>query len=107
MLTLAEPGQDCNPAITQIVNAAIAYADAVTARRIKAVNQQDHRAAVALLRSAVGNRLPAKQLTYLGDIIAEKDPAAYGARAGSRSQAQLLLARLDELAAWAEEELRR
>lgn len=107
LLTLAEPGQDSNPTIAQIVNAAIAYADAVTARRAGAVNQQDHRAVGALLRGAVGNRLSAKQLANLADIIAQKDAASYGVRPGTRTQAERSLERLDELAAWAEEELRR
>jgi hypothetical protein len=107
LLTLAEPAQDSNPTIVQIVSAAIAYADAVTARRVGAVNQQDHRAAGALLRNAVGNRLPSSQLANLTDIVAQKDAASYGARAGTRAQAERLLERLDQFAAWAEDELSR
>lgn len=32
-LLLAEPGQDCNPVISQIVLSAIAYGDSLTAKR--------------------------------------------------------------------------
>ena len=39
---LADEGAVANPIVTQVVNAAIAYADAVTAARAGRVNQQDH-----------------------------------------------------------------
>jgi len=43
--------------MSQIVNAAIAYTDALTAQRMSQVNQQDHGAAVKLLRAAYGRGL--------------------------------------------------
>jgi len=107
LLALAEPGQDSNPVIVHVVNAAIAYADAVTARRSGLVNQRDHSALGALLRDAVGNRLPPAQLAHLNDIIGQKDAASYGARAGTRAQAERLLDRLTEFAVWVEAELGR
>ena len=41
---LAEPGANANPIMVQIVTAAIAYADALTARFGGRVNQRDHAA---------------------------------------------------------------
>lgn len=107
LFTLAAPGDNANPTIAQIVNAAIAYADAVTARRAKLINQRDHQAIGALLRRALGNRVPARMIAIVEAIVAQKDEASYGARPGSRARAESLLERLDELAIWAEAELRR
>jgi hypothetical protein len=47
-MVLAEPGTDANPIISQIVLAAIAYADCVTVKRANVINQQDHMAAIKL-----------------------------------------------------------
>jgi hypothetical protein len=107
LFALAERGQNTNAILAQIVNAAIAYADAITARRGGVVNQQDHQALTQLLRAHVGNRLPGQQAANLRAILGEKDAASYGARPGSYSQAEALLARLDGFAAWAEDELNR
>ena len=107
LLDLHEAGQNTNPIIAQVVDAAIAYADAVTARRGNRINQQDHQALAALLRTVLGNRLPAPQLAHLKTILGEKDAASYGVRPGTFAQAQRLLERLDDFAAWAEEELAR
>lgn len=107
LITLAEPGQSMNPAITHIVNAAIAYGDALTARRGNRINQQDHQQLGALLRSVLGNRLPSRQLSNLNAILAEKDAASYGVQAARREKADTLLSRLDEFAAWTRSELAR
>lgn len=104
---LAEEGSIGNPIISQIVHAAIAYADALTARFAGRVNQQDHGAAVKALRDALGNRLPRAQETRLRRILAEKDAAQYGARLKPLADAQRLLAQMVEFAAWAEAEMSR
>ena len=105
-LTLAEVEDIGNPSMSQIVNAAIAFADALTARHGR-VNRQDHAAAVKTLRDALGNRLPATQEKRLRRILAEKDEVQYGARLKSRAEAEHLLQELNEFAAWAESELER
>jgi hypothetical protein len=104
---LADEGSIGNPVISQIVHAAIAYADALTAKSAGRVNQQDHGAAVKMLRDALGNRLPRAQETRLRRILAEKDAAQYGARLKTRADAQRLLVQMVEFAAWAESELSR
>lgn len=52
-MLLAEPGQNSNPIISQIVLAAIAYGDSLTAKRAQVINQQDHAAAPRLLRDVM------------------------------------------------------
>ena len=107
LLTLTDPGQNANPTIAHIVNAAIAYADAITARRAKVINQKDHKSIGALLRDVLGNMVLSSQIAHLDAIIKQKDDASYGARPGTRTQAENLLGRLEEFAAWAETELER
>ena len=96
-----------NPIISQIVNSAIAYADALTARFAGRVNQQDHSAAAKALRAALGKRFPDDQERRLGRILNEKDAAQYGARLKRKSEAVRLLADLEKFATWAEVELTR
>lgn len=104
---MAEEGDIGNPAMSQVVNAAIGFADALTARYAGHANQQDHAAAVKALRGALGNRLPAAQESQLRRILREKDAVQYGTRAKTRAEAEQMLAALEEFAAWAEAELRR
>jgi hypothetical protein len=96
-----------NPIISQIVHAAIAYTDALTAKFAGRANQQDHGAAVKNLRDALGNRLPRAQENRLRRILSEKDVAQYGARLKTKADAERLLAQLVEFAKWAEAELGR
>ena len=104
---LAGEGAIGNPVISQIVQAAIAYTDALTAEFVGRVNQQDHGGAVKMLRAALGNRLPRAQETRLRRILTEKDAAQYGARLKTLTDAQRLLAQMVEFATWAESELSR
>ncbi len=96
----AEPAADANPIISQIVLAAIAYLDCLTAKRANVINQQDHMAASKLLRDVLGAALPTAQETRFRRIVGSKDASQYGARAGSISQAQRLLTDLAEFANW-------
>jgi hypothetical protein len=96
-----------NPIISQVVHAAIAYTDALTAKFAGRVNQQDHSGAVKMLRDALGNRLPRAQESRLRRILGEKDAAQYGARLKTLTDARRLLVQLAEFAAWAEDELSR
>ncbi len=105
--SLADETEIGNPIMSQIVNAAIAYADALTARAAARVNRHDHMAAVKALRDALGNRLPGAQETRLRRILAEKDEVQYGPRAKTAQEARLMLAQLEAFALWAEGEIGR
>ena len=104
---MIEDGDVGNPIISQIVHAAIAFTDALTARYAGRANQQDHAAAVKALRDALGNRLPVAQETRLRRILGEKDEVQYGARVKTAVEAGRLLAQLEAFADWAEAELQR
>jgi hypothetical protein len=105
--TVAEKGDLGNPIMSQVVNAAIAFAAALTAKHTGQVNQKDHAAAVKALRDALGNRLPAAQETRLRRLLGVKDEIQYGARLKTIVDAQRMLEQLEEFAAWAEAELAR
>lgn len=104
---LADPGDIANPAMSQIVNAAIAFTDALTTAYAGRANQRDHSDAVKALRDALGKRLPNAQATNLRRILGEKDDVQYGTRARSKADAKALLIRLEEFASWAEAEMAR
>jgi hypothetical protein len=104
---MADEGDIGNPVMSQIVNAAIAFTDALTAKYIGRVNQQNHTAAVEALRDALGNRLPVAQETRLRRILGEKDEVQYGTRTKTKVEADRLLAHLESFAAWAEAKLQR
>ena len=104
-ITLADPGQGMNPCISNIVLSAIAYIDALTAKRAGVVNQQDLAAAAKLLRSVMGSALPASQLTRLNRILGQKDEAQYGARPATFDRAKALFDDLTEFGNWVEAQL--
>lgn len=97
--------QNSNPAISLIVLAAIAYADALTAKFGGYMSSAEHAAAPKALRKALGKRLPAEQERRFAKLIAEKSEAQYGARIGKRSDAKELLDQLERFARWTEQEL--
>lgn len=107
LLALALEDANANPAVSQIVLSAIAYADAMTARLIGRINKKDHAALPALLREALGKRLPDAQITRLKRILAEKDTVQYGVRLKRKREAETLYADLEKFAGWAEKELGR
>lgn len=100
---LARDGTPANPIVSQIVTAAVAYADALTAKHAGIVNQKDHGAVVKTLRDVLGQRLPKAQETNIRTILQEKDESQYGFRIMGIAEAQRLLARLDAFAAWVED----
>jgi hypothetical protein len=100
---LAEPGQNCNPVISQIVLSAMAFGDSLTARRAQVVNQQDHARAPRLLRDVLGNLLPEGQERRYRRILSFKDEVRNGTRQASRDDAGRLLADLEEFNRWAQE----
>ena len=101
-LVTLEQARSYNGAITLMITAVIAYSDAVTARVKGVVNQQDHQRAAALLREALGNRLPDKHEKFLRKLLGRKDEVNYGARSTALEEATRLLAEHDEFAVWAE-----
>lgn len=105
-MELAEPGTSANPIVSQIVLAAIAYADSLTAKRAQIVNQQDHTGAARLLRDVLKNQLPDGEERALRRILRMKDEAQYGARSIPLDHARMLLTDLDGLARLLEELLR-
>lgn len=104
-LILAEPGQNASPSISQIVLAAIAYGDSLTAKRALVINQQDHASATRLLRDVLRNTLPDAQARRFRRILSFKDEAQYGTRLASVDEAKRLLDELESFARWAEDML--
>jgi len=104
-VAIAEASTLGNPIAATIVNAAIAYTDALTATFANKVNQQDHAAAVKTLRGALGNRFPKAQETRLIRLLGAKDQAQYGGRLMSLADAKSLLEQLEEYAKWVETEM--
>ncbi|TIO77115.1 hypothetical protein [Mesorhizobium sp.] len=103
--TVADPGDIGNPSMSTVINCAIAYCDALTAKFRGEVNQDDHQAVVKLLRAALGKAFPAKQEAGLRALLEQKDEVQYGSRAKTRNDAEKALERLEEFAAWAEQQL--
>jgi len=102
---VADAGDIGNPVMSMVIDCAIAYADALTAKSRGEIDQGDHQAIVKLLRAAWGKNLPLKQEANLRALLEQKDEVQYGSRAKTRNDAERALARLEEFAAWAEERL--
>ena len=105
-LLLAQPGQSGTPIVNQVILAAIAYTDALTAKSAQVINQQDHAAAARLLREVLGNRLTDAQERRLRRLLGRKDEVQYGVRAVALDEARQTLEELDRFALWAEDLLR-
>lgn len=101
----ADPGDIGNPSISAIINCAIAYADAMTAKYRGEINQGDHAGVVKLLRAALGKELPNRQEGNLRALLEQKDEVQYGSRSKTREDAERALERLEEFVAWAETQL--
>jgi len=107
LLELREDDDNANGVITLIVNAAVAYADALTGRYGGFVNQQDHKNVSTTLSRALGHRADKTQLKRLATIIGHKDASSYGPRRTPRQKAQDLLEQLERFASWVEQEMGR
>lgn len=105
-LDLAERSDIGNPVLSTAILCAIAYCDALTARRLGEINQGDHQGVIKLLRQAFGKELPDRQIANLRALLDEKDEAQYGARAKTMDEAGRALERLAAFADWAETTLR-
>jgi flagellar biosynthesis/type III secretory pathway protein FliH len=102
-LELAHESANANPIMSQIVNAAIAYADALTAKRKAQINQRDHRGAAKLLRDVLGKELPDAQEKRLSRIVEIKEDVQYGATRGRVQDARKMMGDLEKFAAWVEQ----
>ena len=105
-LELVPDAANANPILSQIANAAIAYADALTAKRKAEVNQRDHRSAAKLLRDALGREFPDAQEKRLRRIVDIKDDVQYGATRGRVQDARKMMDDLEKFAAWVEQTFR-
>lgn len=101
-LELASDSANANPILSQIANAAIAYADALAAKRKGQVNQRDHRGAAKLLRDILGKELPDAQEKRLRRILDVKDDVQYGATRGRVADARKMMDDLEKFATWVE-----
>jgi len=102
-LALVNDTANANPIMSQIANAAIAYTDALTAKRKAQVNQRDHRSAAKILRDVLGRELPDAQEKRLRRIVDIKDDVQYGATRGRVQDARKMMDDLEKFAAWVEE----
>ena len=107
LLQMRDDDENANGAITLIVNAAIAFADALTGKYGGFVNQQDHTGLRAAVERALGQRAEASQVNRLVRILKHKDPSAYGARRSTVDEARELLEQLDRFSSWVELEMQR
>lgn len=107
LLAIREDDENANGAITLIVNAAIAYADALTGKYGGFFNQQDHRSVSPAVGNALAQRADPAQLKRLSNILGQKDPASYGPRRTPKEKAADLLEQLDRFSKWVEAEMRR
>jgi hypothetical protein len=104
---IAEEGTIANPIASTIINGAIAYTDALTAKFAGKVNQQDHSAATKVLRGVLGDRFPKSQETRLTRLLSNKDQVQYSGRFVNLSDATFMLEQLEEYARWVESEYSR
>ena len=83
-LLVADANDIGNPAMSQIVNAAIPFSDALTATHAGTVNPKTHAASIETLRAVLGNRLPDAQETNLRRITARSYEGRRTPRRSSR-----------------------
>jgi hypothetical protein len=107
LLALAEAGRSSNPIITEAIDATIAYADTVAIRFGGIQNATDHNNLGRTLKQAVGARFTRQQEQRLGQILGEKDEAAYGHHSATASEAREIVRLAERFAEWAEAELGR
>lgn len=104
-LAVAEPADGGAPIMSNVILAAIAYADALTAKRANVVNAEDHNAAPRLLRDVLKQALPAAQEKRFVDTLKNKSVIQYGAKTFSRGEAENFLLNFAPFASWAEDQL--
>lgn len=106
-LDLADRADDAGPIMSNMILAAVAYADTLTAAVGGVVNQGEHDTVINTLRTVLGKDLPKAQETHLRMLLARKDQVQYGASFDPVIDAQKLAEHANAFAAWAELELAR
>lgn len=107
LLALADAGRSSNPILTEAIDATIAYGDSVAIRFGGIENARDHNNLGRTLKQALGARFTPQQEQRLGQILGEKDGAAYGHHSATVSEAREVLKLAERFAEWAEAELAR
>lgn len=109
LLTVADEGDRFGNAIGIVaVHAAIAYTDALTVSYAGFKSTEgDHRKAADALQGALTHRAEPGKLTLLRSILGVKDEVSYAGTFYRVEDAERVLTRTLEFAAWAEELLRR
>ena len=102
LVILMRDGTDGSSAVSLMVSAVIAYADALTAIKAGVVNQQDHARVVDLVRDVMGNAFPRVHEHGLRKLLSRKDEAQYGTRTVPAGVARDLLVLLDAFGDWVE-----
>jgi hypothetical protein len=104
---VADGRDDCRLVVQGAILAAIAYGDALTIKIAGIRNDADHQRLPATVRHALGNAVPAAELTRLTRLLARKDDSAYGHRFIPMREARDALEKAGAFAAWVEGELGR
>lgn len=104
-MMLTDKSADAAAILSNMILAAVGYADALTAAIDGVVNQNDHQAILKALRKALGNGLPAAQETHLRAMLSRKDEVQYGARYVRYLEAESMIGHLEAFAAFTLEEL--
>lgn len=104
-LAIADPGDSGAPVMSNVILAAIAYADALTAKRANVINSEDHNAAPRLLRDVLKQALPPSKEKRFVDTLKNKSVIQYGAKSFSQAEAEKFLLHFENFATWAEEQL--
>ena len=99
---LADEGRNGIPIMSQVISAAIAFADALTIRFSGTQNTEEHANVTHALRRALGDRADAGQVQRLGRIIGRKDATQYGHRPSTLEEARQLIEQCERFAEWAE-----
>ena len=99
---LADEGSNGNPIMSQAINAAIAFADALTIRFSGTKNTGEHSNVSVVLRRALGDRADPTQLQRLQRVVGRKDATQYGHRQGTLDEARQLVEQCERFAEWAE-----
>lgn len=102
LFDLRDDDENANGVITLVVNAAIAYADALTGKYGGYFNQQDHKGVAEAVRRALGNRADSQQVKRLSTILGYKDSSSYGPRRTPKEIAEQLLEQLLRFSEWVE-----
>lgn len=107
LLEMAEESSIGNPIITQAIDSAIAFGDAVSIKFGGVQNSVDHKGLTRTIKAAIGARFPREQEQRLGRLLGWKDDAHYGHRAAGVDEARSVVQQAERFAEWAEAELAR